>query len=229
MYSIDGNERFLGAISLGREYDTKQFSFVHRLSSLNKIFYNIFTIQFDKSGMKGELIIEDIPSSINDKEEFIDSCDLITIDSNIKWACQLTHVFLGILPENHHIDAETDKKIFIVSNKESRVTEINQPAIFETIYNRIYVPLSFINYLENNYFINPSSKNPICKKKVNNHAVMFSCDKEKKASLESIHFVFNNKLDLFLTHTELFDYSDFQCNFLIEHNQIFTNWIIGCQ
>lgn len=224
---IEGNERFLGALSFGREYDSKKFSLVYRLSALNKIFSPIFTIQFDQSELRGNIIIGDIPTTIKNQESFIGSCDLVTIDSGIKWACELTHVFFGILPKhNKHVDTETNKTVYSISSKES-VTSIHQPAIFETIYNRIYVPLSFISDLEKNYFINTSSNIHICKKKEIDHSITFTCNMEEKAYLTNIHFFFDNELDLFLTHIELFDCSDIECNFLVEYNPLFTNWTIG--
>ena len=223
---IDNNDLYQGVLSLGREYDSKKFSLVYKLSSNSITFYNTFVLKFIDNN-KGELYIGDLTNELKDYSNLMQSCQLITTKDKIKWACELTHVFVGDYGEDTYTDQYTNEKGYIISSKSSKITNINQPATFETIYNKIYAPKDFMQYLKQNLFFDPKTGSEICKYNEETSTIHFTCTKAEMDKVPNINFVFSNKLALTLPKSVLFDCNGDVCNFIVEYRDIHPNWVMG--
>ena len=113
---IDNNELFQGVLSLGREYDSKKFSLVYKMSSASATFYNSFVLRFVDNN-KGELHIGDLTNELKDYTHLMSPCTLISTEEKIKWACELTHVFVGPYGDNSYTDQYTNEKGYVISSK----------------------------------------------------------------------------------------------------------------
>lgn len=227
---IEGNAEIFGALSLGREYDSKQFSLVYRLSASTKTFFNSFSLKFDDQENKGTLYIGDLIPELQDEAYLMDTCELVNINPKIKWGCILTHAFIGSLGSDIKIEPDQKSKIYSISQKKNKVTQINSPAFFETIYNKIYVPMNFIDYLIQNYFVESENNNiPLCKKEFNEQekVTSFVCSSLEITKLENLNLVFGSNLDLFLNSNDLFICIEDQCEFLIYNKDNINHWAIG--
>ena len=222
---IESNDLFQGVLSLGREYDTKKFSIVYRMSAASATFYNSFILKFIDNN-KGELYIGDLTKELKDDKTLISSCKLI--NSKIKWSCMLTHVFVGDYGEQKYVDSYTEEQGYVIKGKHNKIEIIDQPVYFESIYNKIYVPKEFISYLQKNVFINNSNKNELCKCNNNDTKISFTCSKEEMNQINKLNFVFSDKMALTLPNSRLFDCNGDVCEYIIEYNEKYTNgWIMG--
>jgi hypothetical protein len=222
---IESNDLFQGVLSLGREYDTKKFSIVYRMSAASATFYNSFVLKFIDNN-KGELYIGDLTKELKDDKSLISSCKLT--NSKIKWSCMLTHVFVGDYGDQKYVDSYTEEQGYVIKGKHNKIEIIDQPVYFESIYNKIYVPKEFISYLQKNVFINNSNKNELCKCNNNDTKISFTCSKEEMNQINKLNFVFSDKMALTLPNSRLFDCNGDVCEYIIEYNEKYTNgWIMG--
>lgn len=225
---IESNDLFKGVISLGREYDTKQFSLVYRMSASSATFYNSFVLRFSDIGNKGELYIGDLTSELKDYKNLISSCKLINKPPRIKWGCMLSHVFIGEYGDKTFTNSYTQEQGFIISGKNKLIQNIDKPAFFESIYNKIYVPKEFMIFLKNDVFINKSKGIELCNYNDEISRISFTCSKEEVNQIPKINLVFSEKLALTLPIEKLFDCKGDTCEYLIEYNeQHSSNWIMG--
>ena len=65
--TISGYSKIQGVLSLGREYASKKFSFVYRLTASAGTFFNAFTLTFDEETNKGRLYIGDLNDELREK------------------------------------------------------------------------------------------------------------------------------------------------------------------
>lgn len=223
---IDNNDLFQGVLSLGREYDSKKFSLVYKMSSASATFYNSFVLRFVDNN-KGELHIGDLTNELKDYTHLMSPCTLLSTEEKIKWACELTHVFVGSYGDKSYTDQYTNEKGYIISSKSSKIKHINQPAIFETIYNKIYVPKDFIVYLKENVFVDQKTGKEICKLNEDTTSSYFTCNQDEVDKVQKLSFVMSNKLALTLPSSNLFDCNGEICNYLIMYKEGKKNWIMG--
>lgn len=224
--TINNNVLFKGVISLGREYDKKKYSIVYKLSSLALTFYNTFVLKISE-GNKGQLIIGDLSEELKDHSKQIQSCVLITTDEPIKWSCELTNVFAGSKGDSISVNPNTNENEYIVSSKSNKIQSINKPAYFETIYNKIYVPKDFIQYLKKNIFIDMDRGTELCKLIENDSLSYFTCTKAESEKVVQLNFVFSNKLALSLPQSSLFDCNGDKCDYQVMYKRDNDKWIMG--
>ena len=113
--TISGYSKIQGVLSLGREYASKKFSFVYRLTASAGTFFNAFTLTFDEETNKGRLYIGDLNDELQKETYLMDKCELANNELKIKWGCQLTHMFFGDLGNNTvELKEEIDKSMVVV-------------------------------------------------------------------------------------------------------------------
>lgn len=224
--TINNNDLFKGVISLGREYDKKKYSIVYKFSSLALTFYNTFVLKLSE-GNKGQLTIGDLSEELKDHSKQIQSCSLLTTDKPIKWSCELTNVFVGSKGDSFELNPNTNEKEYIISSKSNKIKNINKPAYFETIYNKIYVPKSFLEYLKKNVFIDMDRGTDLCKLIENNSFTYFTCTKAESEKVVQLNFVFSKKLSLSLPQSSLFDCNGDKCDYQIMYKKDNDEWIMG--
>lgn len=222
----EGNPPFEGVLSMGYEYDSKKYSIVYGLSAKATTFYNTFSLRF-RDMNKGVIEIGDITSEMKDYDHLIDSCALDNSAPSIKWKCRLTHVFLGDKKGKAYQDSYSKKKVFNINEKESKVRGIDALAYFETVYNRIYAPIDFINYLKDNLFKDKDNK-PLCTFNKENSITKAQCSLQEINSIENcrLNFVFDSRLNLFLNKEQLFDCLEV-CTFVVMNDELIDHWVMG--
>lgn len=227
---ITGSSDIKGALSLGREYDSKKFSMVYRLSASAGTFFNAFSLKFNEDDNKGTLYIGDLSNDLQKETQYMDVCKLADNDQKIKWSCTLTHLFIGGLGTNvEELKEEKDIR-YVIEEKASKVFEVNKVATFETVFNKILFPFSegtqYLQYLENNYFINDKGEK-LCKSINDENQISFECNKTEVEQLQNFNFVFDEKLDLYLKASELFNCFGDYCYFLIGTNKNVNRFVMG--
>lgn len=227
---ITGSSDIKGALSLGREYDSKKFSMVYRLSASAGTFFNAFSLKFNEDDNKGTLYIGDLSNDLQKETQYMDVCKLADNDQKIKWSCTLTHLFIGGLGTNvEELKEEKDIR-YVIEEKASKVFEVNKVATFETVFNKILFPFSegtqYLQYLENNYFVNDKGEK-LCKSINDENQISFECNKTEVEQLQNLNFVFDEKLDLYLKASELFNCFGDYCYFLIGTNKNVNRFVMG--
>lgn len=220
--SVRGNDDIKGVISFGREYDTKRFSIVYKLSSVSITFYNMFQIKFtDRSS--GIITIGDLNKEVQSKEHMKHQCMLVDGSKKIKWSCELTHSFIGELDGKTYDDKYSRESGYIINDESKRkITQMSEPVDFETVYNKLYVSKSYLNYLEKNYF------GKKCKKVHAGTTTYFSCTSSEMRQLSKLNFVFSKKMALNFAPDKLFECYDNQCSSLIVYDEMFEdNFVFG--
>ena len=227
---ITGSTDIKGALSLGREYDSKKFSMVYRLTASAGTFFNAFSLKFNEDDNKGTLYIGDLSSELQKETQYMDVCKLANNEQKIKWSCTLTHLFIGDLGTNVEELKEEKDKMYVIEEKSSRVFEVNKIATFETVFNKILFPFSegkqYLQYLEDNYFINEKGEK-LCKSINDENQISFECNKTEVEQLKNLNFVFDGKLDLYLKATDLFNCFGDYCYFLIGTNKNVDRFVMG--
>ncbi|MCQ2819028.1 MAG: pepsin-like aspartyl protease [archaeon] len=222
--SVRGDDSIKGVISFGREYDTKRYSIVYKLSSLSITFYNMFQIKFiDKS--QGLITVGDSSKEMKDKE--VHQCIQVEGSEPIKWACELTHTFIGELDgETYNDQYSRESGVIIEDDKKRRISTLKHKVDFETVYNKIYVSKNYMDYLKKNYFLN-NDGDKICKLQEGSTSY-FSCSTSEVRQLKKINFVFSKKMALNFSPEKLFECYDNHCTSLIVYDdKIGDRFIFG--
>ena len=222
---IKNNDLFQGVLSLGREYDSKKFSIVYRMSASTATFYNSFVLRFDDQN-KGELYIGDLTQEIRDYGHLVHYCTLVNVQPLIKWGCMLTHIFVGEFGEEGYNDPYTGEKGYYIKSKQNKILNVDEPAFFETIYNKIYVPKHFMDYLGANVFVDNFGKK-LCQSYSNENSIKIVCKKEEIESVKKINFVLSSKLALSLSGKDLFECTGDKCEYLIVYDSSHSGWSMG--
>ena len=120
--------------------------------------------------------------------------------------------------------------VYNVSNMTYRSYTRNIPVDFETIYNIIYFPYNlkeelFIRLKE--LYFQVENQTLECKREEKDIREYFVCKKDDIKSLGQIHFLIQNDISLYLDAPDLFkSFNDTHCEFLIQANKNFTDYIV---
>ena len=229
---INNKDNLRGVLSLGHEYDSKHQSLVYEMSHVSNTFYNMFMFKF-KEDNKGELLMGDMSEDRKRKYSFINKCRFKNngnANEKIKWQCELTQIFLGPVEDyptfRNNMLEQTGYIIF--RNDKNNIAIVEEIATFETIFNRIYVPKDFIDYLKQYYFIDIVNEEKLCQFDENEDGIKIKCTMDEVSKLKRLNFVLDGRTDLSFPSQNLFecDYNN-RCIFLIEYNKKYKNFIFG--
>ena len=225
------NNNFQGVLSLGHEYDSKHISLVYEMSKVCNTYYNMFMIKF--KGNHGELIIGDTTEEENEKINLINKCRYLIggePEEQIKWRCQLTHLFLGGIKDmpSFYDESMEQTGYYISQNNINKLKEIYEPVIFETILDKIYVPKYVMEYLGDNYLKDITNNEKICKYYDNLDKINVICNKDEISKLKRLNFVLGEETALALPAEELFNCDGYNnCEFLVRFNKKYKGFIFG--
>ena len=226
------NNNFQGVLSLGHEYDSKHNSLVYEMSKVSNTYYNMFMFKFNEDN-GGELLIGDTTEEEKEKLHLINRCRYLiggTPEEQIKWRCQLTHVFIGGIEdmESFYEQLIEQTGYYIIETKFNKLKNIYEPVIFETIFDRIYVPKYIMEYLRDNYLKDIENNKNLCNYNDNGNSIIVKCTKEEIYKLKRLNFVLGEKTDLALPSNELFNCDNSNnCEFLIQYNDKYQGFIFG--
>lgn len=219
-----------GALSLKREFEKNKMSLIDRLIDLKYAYKPIFTLIFDNIHHGSILIGNTDYDQLKDNKNRLSMCLFENIQSKSKWGCNITYVFIGDYGLIQKFDDIRNEPYYDIDYNNSKAILINKEAYFETIYNKIYVDKKFMSYLKEKYFdINGSS----CVFNETDKTIQVKCLHEDVVKLNQLNFVFDSRLDLYLSYKELFycPYAKGQCAFNIEYNGDIVKdnntWAIG--
>ena len=220
------NKYFKGVLSLGREYDTKYFSLAYRLSSTMQTFYNSFQLKFEGNNT-GELHVGDASDEVKNFRDLVLPCKLLDSEPKIKWKCKLTHVFIGGIDNaKSFFDDYYEQTGYEINSRSYKIEVINLPVYFETIYNKIYVPRSFIDYMKINLFCDKNGKS-FCSLEDNNSKAYFKCSKSEISNVPSLNFVLSDITDLSFPYNNLFECDDNNCISIVQYDKNFNGFVFG--
>lgn len=226
------NNNFQGVLSLGHEYDSKHNSLVYEMSKVSNTYYNMFMFKFNEDN-GGELLIGDTTEEEKEKLHLINRCRYLiggSPEEQIKWRCQLTHVFIGGIEdmESFYEQLIEQTGYYIIETKFNKLKNIYEPVIFETIFDRIYVPKYIMEYLRDNYLKDIENNKNLCNYNDNGNSIIVKCTKEEISKLKRLNFVLGEKTDLALPSNELFNCDNSNnCEFLIQYNDKYQGFIFG--
>ena len=226
------NNHFQGVLSLGHEYDSKHNSLVYEMSKVSNTYYNMFMFKFNEDN-GGELLIGDTTEEEKEKLHLINRCRYLiggSPEEQIKWRCQLTHVFIGGIEdmESFYEQLIEQTGYYITETKFNKLKNIYEPVIFETIFDRIYVPKYIMEYLRDNYLKDIENNKNLCNYNDNGNSIIVKCTKEEISKLKRLNFVLGEKTDLALPSNELFNCDNSNnCEFLIQYNDKYQGFIFG--
>ena len=226
------NNNFQGVLSLGHEYDSKHNSLVYEMSKVSNTYYNMFMFKFNEDN-GGELLIGDTTEEEKEKLHLINRCRYLiggSPEEQIKWRCQLTHIFIGGIEdmESFYEQLIEQTGYYITETKFNKLKNIYEPVIFETIFDRIYVPKYIMEYLRDNYLKDIENNKNLCNYNDNGNSIIVKCTKEEIYKLKRLNFVLGEKTDLALPSNELFNCDNSNnCEFLIQYNDKYQGFIFG--
>ena len=226
------NVKMQGALSLGHEYDSKHKSLVYEMSHVCNTFYNMFLFKFDENN-EGELLIGDITDDQKRKYQYINKCLFLkggSANDQIKWRCEITQIFIGGIEDFPTFrDNMMEQTGYYISKTDyNKLIEVNEPVVFETIFDKIYVPKDTMEYLKENYLKNIVDNKKMCQYNDNGDNVKVSCTKEEVSKLKRLNFVLSEKTALAFPSQSLFacGNSD-RCEFLIQYDSKYPGYIFG--
>ena len=226
------NNNFQGVLSLGHEFDSKHKSLVYEMSHVCNTFYNMFMFKFNENG-GGELYIGDTTEEQKRKNNLINKCRYLvggSIEEQIKWRCELTQVFIGGIEDfpTFRNDLMEQTGYYISKTDFNKMIDVKQPVAFETIFDKIFIPKKYMEYLKNNYLKNFENEQKICNYNDNNDNIIVKCSKEEISKLKRLNFVLSEKTALALPSSALFDCGNSEiCEFLIQYNSKYNGFIFG--
>ena len=226
------NSKMQGALSLGHEYDSKHKSLVYEMSHVCNTFYNMFLFQF-KENDEGELLIGDITEDQKRKYQYINKCLFLKGGSEtdqIKWRCQLTQIFIGGIEDfpTFRDDMMEQTGYYISKTDYNKLIDVDEPVVFETIFDKIFVPKKTMEYLKENYLVNIVDGKKMCEYNDNNNNVKATCSKEEVSRLKRLNFVLSEKTALAFPSEALFSCgNNDRCEFLVQYDDKYSGYIFG--
>ena len=226
------NTKMQGALSLGHEYDSKHKSLVYEMSHVCNTFYNMFLFQF-KDNDEGELLIGDITEDQKRKYQYINKCLFLrggSADDQIKWRCELTQMFIGGIEDFPTFRDEMMEQTgyYISKTDYNKLIDIDEPVVFETIFDKIFVPKKTMEYLKENYLVNIVDKKQICNYNDNGSNIKVTCSKDEVSRLKRLNFVLSEKTALAFPSDALFSCGNSdRCEFLIQFDNKYEGYIFG--
>ena len=210
------NVKMQGALSLGHEYDSKHKSLVYEMSHVCNTFYNMFLFKFDENN-EGELLIGDITDDQKRKYQYINKCLFLkggSADDQIKWRCEITQLFIGGIEDfpTFRDNMMEQTGYYITKTDYNKLIDINEPVVFETIFDKIYVPKDTMEYLKENYLKNFVDNKKLC----------------QYNDLKRLNFVLSEKTALAFPSQSLFSCGNSdRCEFLVQHDNKYSGYIFG--
>ena len=200
------NVKMQGALSLGHEYDSKHKSLVYEMSHVCNTFYNMFLFKFDENN-EGELLIGDITDDQKRKYQYINKCLFLkggSADDQIKWRCEITQLFIGGIEDfpTFRDNMMEQTGYYITKTDYNKLIDINEPVVFETIFDKIYVPKDTMEYLKENYLKNFVDNKKLCQYNDNSDRCEFLVQHDNKYS----GYIFG--LPVFKLYHITFDYNN---------------------
>ena len=226
------NAKMQGALSLGHEYDSKHKSLVYEMSHVCNTFYNMFLFQF-KENDEGELLIGDITEDQKRKYQYINKCLYLrggSENDQIKWRCELTQIFIGGIEDfpTFRDNMMEQTGYYITKTDYNKLIDINEPVVFETIFDKIYVPKDTMEYLKDNYLKNFVDNKKLCQYNDNSDTITVSCTKDEVSKLKRLNFVLSEKTALAFPSQSLFSCGNSdRCEFLVQHDNKYSGYIFG--
>ena len=221
------NTNLTGAISLSKNSNVIP-QFLTKLSTkIKDITENSYFLRFGGEGPNGENIGTLYYGNLN---SFITENELKTQRINCdtqykdKWSTRLKAMYF-----KNYLTNNTNG-IYSVSNMTYRSYTRNIPVVFETIYNIIYFPYNlkeelFVRLKE--LYFQVENQTLECKREEKDIREYFVCKKDDIKSLGQIHFLIQNDISLYLDAPDLFkSFNDTHCEFLIQANKNFTDYIV---
>ena len=226
------NAKMQGALSLGHEYDSKHKSLVYEMSHVCNTFYNMFLFKFDENN-EGELLIGDITDDQKRKYQYINKCLFLkggAPEDQIKWRCELTQIFIGGIEDFPTFrDNMMEQTGYYISKTDyNKMIDIEEPVVFETIFDKIYVPRETMEYLKENYLKNIVDNKKMCQYNDNNNNIKVTCTKEEISKLKRLNFVLSEKTALAFPSQSLFSCGNSdRCEFLVQYDNRYKGYIFG--
>ena len=226
------NTKMQGALSLGHEYDSKHKSLVYEMSHVCNTFYNMFLFQF-KENDEGELLIGDITEDQKRKYQYINKCLFLkggSADEQIKWRCELTQMFIGGIEDFPTFrDNMMEQTGYYISKTDyNKLIDIDEPVVFETIFDKIYVPKKTMEYLKDNYLLNIVDGKKLCTYNDNDSNIKVTCSKDEVSRLKRLNFVLSEKTALAFPSEALFSCgNNDRCEFLVQFDNKYEGYIFG--
>jgi hypothetical protein len=226
------NTKMQGALSLGHEYDSKHKSLVYEMSHVCNTFYNMFLFQFGE-GDEGELLIGDITEDQKRKYQYINKCLFLkggSAEDQIKWRCELTQIFIGGIEDFPTFrDNMMEQTGYYISKTDyNKMIDVAEPVVFETIFDKIYVPKKTMEYLKDNYLKNLNDGNKLCSYSDNGNNVKVTCSREEVSRLKRLNFVLSEKTALAFPSDALFSCgNNDRCEFLVQYDDRYKGYIFG--
>ena len=226
------NTKMQGALSLGHEYDSKHKSLVYEMSHVCNTFYNMFLFQF-KENDEGELLIGDITEDQKRKYQYINKCLFLkggSADEQIKWRCELTQMFIGGIEDFPTFrDNMMEQTGYYISKTDyNKLIDIDEPVVFETIFDKIYVPKKTMEYLKESYLLNIVDGKKMCNYNENDNNIKVTCSKDEVSRLKRLNFVLSEKTALAFPSEALFSCgNNDRCEFLVQFDNKYEGYIFG--
>ena len=226
------NTMMQGALSLGHEYDSKHKSLVYEMSHVCNTFYNMFLFQFNDND-EGELLIGDIKEDQKRNYQYINKCLFLrggSENDQIKWRCEITQMFIGGIEDFPTFrDSMMEQTGYYISKTDyNKLIDVDEPVVFETIFDKIYVPKKTMQYLKDNYLLNKADGKKLCNYNDNSNNIKVSCSKDEVSKLKRLNFVLSEKTALAFPSEALFSCgNNDRCEFLIQHDSKYEGFIFG--
>ena len=227
------NSNMQGALSLGHEYDSKHKSLVYEMSHVCNTFYNMFLFQFDENNEEGELLIGDITEDQKRKYQYMNKCRFLrggSENDQIKWRCEITQIFIGGIEDFPTFrDNMMEQTGYYISKTDyNKLVDVNEPVIFETIFDKIYVPKYTMEYLKDNYLINVFDGESLCQYNEYKNNIKVICTIEEVSKLKRLNFVLSEKTALAFPSQKLFSCGNNDvCEFLMQYDDRYKGFIFG--
>lgn len=226
------NTNFNGALSLGHEYDSKHESLVYEMSHVSNTFYNMFMFKFGEND-EGQLLIGDMTEEQKRKYHYINKCLFLkggSADEQIKWRCKLTQMFLGSIEDfpTFRDNMMEQTGYYVKKTEMNKLIDVGKPVVFETIFNKIYVPREAMEYIKENYLKNIVDGAELCNYNDNENMITVTCTQDEVSKLKRLNFVLSEKTALAFPSQKLFDCNiNGRCQFYIEYNSKYEGYIFG--
>ena len=202
------------------------------MSHVCNTFYNMFLFKFDENN-EGELLIGDITDDQKRKYQYINKCLFLkggSADDQIKWRCEITQMFIGGIEDfpTFRDNMMEQTGYYITKTDYNKLVDINEPVVFETIFDKIFVPKETMEYLKENYLKNIVDNKKMCQYNDNGDNIRVTCTKEEVSKLKRLNFVLSEKTALAFPSQALFacGNSD-KCEFLVQHDDKYSGFIFG--
>ena len=226
------NTNIQGALSLGHEYDSKHRSLVYEMSHVCNTFYNMFLFQFNEND-EGELLIGDITEDQKRKYQYINKCTFLrggSENDQIKWRCEITQMFIGGIEDfpTFRDNMMEQTGYYITKTDYNKLIDVNEPVVFETIFDKIYVPKYTMEYLRDNYLKNIIDGESLCQYNENENNIKVICTVEEVSKLKRLNFVLSEKTALAFPSEALFSCgNNDKCEFLVQYDDKYNGFIFG--